>query len=53
MLRAKPGSLHGLLRFGILHELLPDETGAMIFRHQHGDAEIDGEIVGVILEPSP
>ena len=39
---------HGLLRFGILHKLFPDEAGAMVFRHQHGDSQIEAEHIWVV-----
>lgn len=32
----------------MLHESPLDENAAMIFRHQHGDAEINAEHVAVI-----
>src|SRR5438552_17871846 len=40
--------LHRGLRFGILHEGIPNETAAVVFRHQHGDAKIDPKHVRVI-----
>ena len=39
---------HAALGFGILHEGLPDEGGARIFRHEHGDAGVDADDVGVV-----
>ena len=36
------------LRFRILHERVPHETGARIFRHHHGDARVDAHHVGVV-----
>ncbi len=45
---AEARKLHGLLRFGIFHELLPDETRAMIFGHQHGDAKVDAKYVRIV-----
>ena len=44
----KAGSLHGAPRVGVLHEDIPDQTGAEILCHQHGDAEVDAENIGVI-----
>src|SRR5438874_9781295 len=40
--------LHRGLRFGILHEGIPNETAAVVFRHQHGDAQINAQHVRVI-----
>src|SRR5713226_3327262 len=44
----KPRLLHRGLCFGILHEGVPDESRAVVLRHQHGDAEIDAQHVCVI-----
>src|SRR5258708_9463556 len=44
----KPRLLHRGLCFGVIHEHVPDELRAMIFRHQHGDAEIDAKRIRVI-----
>src|SRR5437879_770278 len=44
----KPRLLHRGLYFGVLHEHVPDELRAVVFRHQHGDAEIDAQHVRVI-----
>src|SRR6266481_6489492 len=44
----KPRLLHRGLCFGVLHEHVPDELRAVIFRHQHGDAEIDAQHICVI-----
>ena len=40
--------LHGCDWFGVLHEGVPDEGAAKIFRHDNADAEVDTEHVGVI-----
>src|SRR5277367_564106 len=48
MLRVEPSLLHAELRFLILHERVPNQAGALVFRHQHRDAEIDAEHVGVV-----
>jgi hypothetical protein len=39
------GAGHSADGFVIFHELFPDETGAGIFGHQNGDAQIDAEHV--------
>src|SRR5260370_32516303 len=44
----KPRLLHRSLYFGILHEGVPDESRAVVLRHQHGDAEIDAQHICVI-----
>src|SRR5260370_15296411 len=44
----KPRLLHRGLYFGVLHEHVPDKLRAVVFRHQHGDAEIDAQHVCVI-----
>src|SRR5437588_4646410 len=44
----KSDFLHRGLRFGILHDGIPNETASMVFRHQHGDAQIDPKDVRVI-----
>src|SRR5882762_4889052 len=44
----KAGQLHRFLRFGILHEGVPNEAASVVFRHQHGNAEIDAQHVRVI-----
>ena len=44
----KSNFLHRGLRFGILHEGVPNEAAAVVFRHQHGDAEIDAQHVRVV-----
>ena len=40
--------IHGLFRFWILHESLPNKTGAEIFCHQYSYAEIDPQHIRVI-----
>src|SRR5882762_11217728 len=40
--------LHRRLRCGILHEGVPHETAAVIFRHEHSDAEVDAQDIRVI-----
>ena len=35
-------------RFRILHECVPDETGAVVLRHQHHDTQINSDHVRVI-----
>src|SRR5205823_8009536 len=40
--------LHRGLRFGILHEGIPNEAAAVVFRHQHSDAKIDAQHIRVI-----
>jgi len=45
---AKSGALHAAAGFLIFHELLPNEAGTVIFRHEHGDAEVDAENVRVV-----
>ena len=42
------GTFHPALGFPVFHELSPHETGAVIFRHQHRDAEIDAKHICVI-----
>jgi hypothetical protein len=42
------GICHSALRFGVLHEGLPDEAGARIFRHNQGDASVNADDVAVI-----
>src|SRR5260370_31169396 len=44
----KPRLLHRGLYFGVLHERVPDELRAVVFRHQYGDAEIDAQHICVI-----
>src|SRR6266478_2879674 len=44
----KPRLLHRGLCFGVLHEHVPDELRAVVFRHQHGDAEIDAQHICVM-----
>ena len=39
LVSAETSKSHRFLRFRMLDELLLDETAAMIFHHQHGDAE--------------
>src|ERR1700682_220849 len=39
---------HSALRLGVLHEGLPDEGGACVFCHEHGDAGVDADDVSVI-----
>ena len=43
----KARAFHSALSVFVLHELFPYEAGAVIFRHQHGDAEINTKDVGV------
>ena len=40
--------LHGGLRFGIFHEGVPHKTCAVIFRHEHRDAEVDSQHILVV-----
>src|SRR5437879_4202550 len=40
--------LHSSFDLFIFHEVLPHESRAVIFRHQHGDAEIDAKHICVI-----
>src|SRR5690349_10829557 len=42
------GAGHPAFYVFVLHELFPHKTGAMIFRHQHGDSEIEAEHVRVV-----
>src|ERR1700730_12166334 len=44
-------ALHPALRFLIPHERVPDETGAYIFCHQHGDSSINSNYVAVVPIP--
>src|SRR5437016_978588 len=44
----KAGAGHSAFYVFVLHELLPHEAAAMIFRHQHGDAEVEAEHVAVV-----
>src|SRR5215469_4869485 len=37
----KPGPLHPTAGFRIFHESIPNEAGAEIFRHQHGNSRIN------------
>src|SRR5882757_4746814 len=39
---------HGVLGFGVFHEGVPDEGGARVFGHEHGDAGVDAYDVGVV-----
>src|SRR5258708_18105690 len=41
-------ALHPALGLFIFHEVFPHESRAVIFRHQHGDAEIDAKHICVI-----
>ena len=41
-------TLHPALGFLVLHKRIPHEAAAVIFRHQHGDAEIDAQYVRVV-----
>src|SRR5438270_11946109 len=47
-IRFEPGFLHSPLRFGILHKDFPDIAAARIFGHDHGDAGINTDHVGVV-----
>ena len=40
--------LHGGDGLRVLHEGLPDEAGAEIFRHEQTDAKVDAEDIGVV-----
>src|SRR3989442_7525798 len=44
----KSDFLHRRWRFGILHKCIPHEAAAVIFRHQHSDAEVDTQDIRVI-----
>ena len=39
--------LHGSDWLGVLHEGVPDESGAEVFCHEDADSEVDAEDVGV------
>src|SRR5271163_1635047 len=44
----QPGSRHSALRFRRLHEGAPDEAGAQILGHEHRNARVDSDHVGII-----
>src|SRR5579859_6807809 len=46
--RTKTGAGHSAFYIFVLHELLPNKTGAMIFGHQHGDSQIEAEHIGIV-----
>src|ERR1700687_4318883 len=45
------GALHAALRLGILHESIPDESSAVIFRHEQGNSRVNADHVGVVPIP--
>src|SRR5262249_36981729 len=48
MLNSEARSIHPGLHTIVLHELFPNESRPMVFRHQHHDPKIDSQHVGVI-----
>src|ERR1700751_4759934 len=46
--RSEAGFFHSALGFGRLHECIPDEAGAGILSHQHGDASINAYDIAVV-----
>src|SRR5262249_42879104 len=44
----KSRPVHPALRFLILHELFPYESRAVVFRHQHRNAQVYAENIGVV-----
>jgi hypothetical protein len=44
MISPEPGTLHPSPSFCVLHEGIPNESRACIFRHQQGDPRIDAEL---------
>ena len=47
-LSLQPNRGESALRFRIFHERVPDEVAALVFRHEHADAGVDSEHIGVI-----
>src|SRR5205823_11814618 len=42
------GAGHSAFHVFVLHKLFPHKAGAMIFRHQHGDSQVDAEDIRVV-----
>ena len=41
------GELHATPRFRILHEGIPHEPAPQVLRHQHGDAGVNADDIGI------
>src|SRR5260370_25695839 len=44
----KPSQIHSILRCRVFHEGVPHKLGALVFRHQGGNPQIDSDHIGVV-----